>query len=105
MANDGQREQAIREAAYRKWEQAGRPEGDDLAFWLEAEREVGGAARPRPAAQPAVSKAPPAPAPAQPTASKAPPAPANKATQAAPAPRPAAAPQPQARPDTRRGRA
>jgi hypothetical protein len=32
-------QQAIREAAYRKWEQAVRPSGDGLRFWLEAEAE------------------------------------------------------------------
>jgi hypothetical protein len=31
--------QAIREAAYYKWEQAGRPIGDGVRFWLEAEQE------------------------------------------------------------------
>jgi len=31
-------EQRIREAAYFKWEQAGRPEGDGSVFWSEAER-------------------------------------------------------------------
>jgi hypothetical protein len=35
----GERDQAIRAAAYFKWEQAGRPEGDGADFWLEAERE------------------------------------------------------------------
>lgn len=30
---------AIREAAYRKREQAGRPSGDSLRFWLDAEQE------------------------------------------------------------------
>jgi len=32
-------EQAIREAAYRKWKEAGAPEGDGVQFWLEAESE------------------------------------------------------------------
>ena len=32
-------QQVIREAAFHKWEQAGRPQGDELKFWLEAERE------------------------------------------------------------------
>jgi hypothetical protein len=37
---DPRRQQAVREAAYRKWEKAGCPEGDGVTFWLEAEREV-----------------------------------------------------------------
>ncbi len=32
--------QVIRELAYQKWEKAGRPEGDGVNFWLEAETEV-----------------------------------------------------------------
>jgi hypothetical protein len=32
--------QLIRETAYHKWEKAGRPEGDGVSFWLEAETEV-----------------------------------------------------------------
>lgn len=32
-----EREQAIKEMAYRMWEQAGRPAGRDLEFWLQAE--------------------------------------------------------------------
>ena len=34
------REQAIREIAYSKWEQAGWPIGDGMNFWLEAEQEL-----------------------------------------------------------------
>ncbi len=30
----------IRLCAYRKWESAGRPTGDGLQFWLEAEQEL-----------------------------------------------------------------
>jgi ribosome-associated translation inhibitor RaiA len=33
-------ETAIRELAYARWEAAGRPEGDGVYFWLEAEREL-----------------------------------------------------------------
>jgi hypothetical protein len=33
-------EQAIRELAYSRWEAAGRPEGDGVRFWLEAEQEL-----------------------------------------------------------------
>ncbi len=33
-------EEAIRELAYLKWEEAGCPSGDGHDFWLEAEREV-----------------------------------------------------------------
>jgi hypothetical protein len=30
----------IRLCAYRKWESAGKPTGDGIQFWLEAEREL-----------------------------------------------------------------
>jgi hypothetical protein len=30
----------IRQCAYRKWEHAGKPAGDGLQFWLEAEQEL-----------------------------------------------------------------
>lgn len=33
-------EEAIRELAFLKWEEAGCPSGDGFDFWLEAEREV-----------------------------------------------------------------
>ena len=33
-------EDDIRQLAYRKWEEAGRPEGDGAEFWLQAEREL-----------------------------------------------------------------
>ena len=33
-------EQTIRVRAYQKWEAAGRPEGDGVRLWLEAEREL-----------------------------------------------------------------
>ncbi|WP_439627300.1 DUF2934 domain-containing protein [Gemmata sp.] len=36
-------EEAIRVRAYQNWERAGRPEGDGVAFWLEAEGELTGA--------------------------------------------------------------
>jgi hypothetical protein len=36
-------EEAIRMLAFYKWERAGKPEGNDLCFWLEAERELNGA--------------------------------------------------------------
>ena len=48
------REQTIRETAYRMWEQAGRPVGHDLEFWLQAEA-LYGAPGPREAEQPAAS--------------------------------------------------
>jgi hypothetical protein len=32
--------EAIRLRAYQKWERAGRPDGDGVAFWLEAEAEL-----------------------------------------------------------------
>jgi hypothetical protein len=33
-------EETIRSHAYRKWEAAGRPDGDGLQFWLDAEKEL-----------------------------------------------------------------
>jgi len=33
-------EDEIREKAYTLWEEAGRPEGDGLEFWVKAEREL-----------------------------------------------------------------
>jgi hypothetical protein len=33
-------EDSLRINAYLKWEAAGRPEGDGVSFWLEAEREL-----------------------------------------------------------------
>ncbi len=33
-------EETIRVRAYQKWEWAGRPEGDGVAYWLEAESEL-----------------------------------------------------------------
>ena len=35
-------EEAIRVRAYQNWERAGRPEGDGVAFWLQAEAELTG---------------------------------------------------------------
>ncbi len=32
-------QQEIRERAYQKWEAAGKPDGKDLKFWLEAQHE------------------------------------------------------------------
>ena len=33
-------EQQIRNAAYYKWEEAGRPDGYDVDFWLSAEEDI-----------------------------------------------------------------
>jgi len=33
-------DEAIRLRAYQKWENAGKPDGDGVDFWLEAEREL-----------------------------------------------------------------
>jgi hypothetical protein len=33
-------QQAIREAAYYKWERAGRPRGNGVKYWVEAERKL-----------------------------------------------------------------
>ena len=35
-------EHAIRVRAYERWEAAGRPEGDGVQFWLDAEKELTG---------------------------------------------------------------
>jgi hypothetical protein len=35
--------EAIRLFAYRKWESAGKPSGDGIEFWLEAEHELASA--------------------------------------------------------------
>jgi hypothetical protein len=42
---DGQpaSQEAIRLCAFKKWEAAGRPDGDGANFWLEAERELSNA--------------------------------------------------------------
>ena len=32
-------EDVVRDAAYRKWQEAGEPPGDGVQFWLEAEQE------------------------------------------------------------------
>jgi CBS-domain-containing membrane protein len=40
LAYGGLSEQAIRLCAYQKWEGAGKPDGDAVKFWLEAEREL-----------------------------------------------------------------
>jgi len=40
-AGDGSvSESEVRDLAYRKWEEAGCPDGDGLAFWLAAESEL-----------------------------------------------------------------
>jgi len=39
MDQDQEHTDAIRRLAYQKWEQAGRPDGDGVHQWLEAERE------------------------------------------------------------------
>jgi hypothetical protein len=38
--HDGKSDENIRALAFRKWETAGRPVGDGLYYWLEAEREL-----------------------------------------------------------------
>jgi hypothetical protein len=35
-------EDAIRARAYQLWESAGRPDGDSVTYWVEAERELTG---------------------------------------------------------------
>lgn len=36
------REEKIRVRAHELWENAGRPEGKEMDFWLQAEQEIGG---------------------------------------------------------------
>lgn len=43
MADSEVDEQHVRELAYRKWEQAGCPHGDQDRFWQEAEQELAAA--------------------------------------------------------------
>ena len=44
---------AVRDLAYRLWEEAGKPEGRDSDFWLQAETAVAQpAAKPKPPAKP-----------------------------------------------------
>ncbi len=38
MSDQPNAEERIRRKAYELWEQAGRPEGDGVVFWLAAER-------------------------------------------------------------------
>lgn len=40
MNTNGDREQRIRERAYRLWEQAGQPEGREEEFWHQATAEI-----------------------------------------------------------------
>jgi hypothetical protein len=40
MSDD--RDARVRARAYERWEQAGRPDGEDLKHWLDAERELDG---------------------------------------------------------------
>ena len=40
VESTGGREEEIRPLAYRKWEEAGRPAGDGVWFWLAAEKEI-----------------------------------------------------------------
>ncbi|MDB5565211.1 MAG: hypothetical protein JWP84_1777 [Tardiphaga sp.] len=42
MTSGTDRDELIRARAYALWDLCGRPEGDGLRFWLEAEREVDG---------------------------------------------------------------
>jgi hypothetical protein len=44
---DSEQVEAIRRRAYELRQQAGRPEGQNREHWLEAERELGAAYRPR----------------------------------------------------------
>ena len=51
---------AVKDLAYSLWEDAGKPDGRDMDFWLEAERLAAGAVKPKAAAKakaPAKAKA------------------------------------------------
>lgn len=39
-----EREEQIRERAFQLWDEAGRPEGQDLDYWLQAENQLQGEA-------------------------------------------------------------
>ncbi len=39
------REERIRRRAYELWEQNGRPDGGEMAFWLQAEQEIDASGR------------------------------------------------------------
>ena len=52
------RDAEIRELAYRLWDEAGRPDGRDQDFWLQAETCLTKAPASRPAAKKAPAKAP-----------------------------------------------
>ncbi len=62
----------IKDLAYRLWDEAGRPEGQDMEFWLQAEASL---AKPAPAAKSKVAAKPKAPA--KPKAAATPKAPAK----------------------------
>jgi hypothetical protein len=51
------RDAEIRELAYRLWDEAGRPDGRDQDFWLQAETCLTKAPASRPAAKKATAKA------------------------------------------------
>jgi hypothetical protein len=40
--SDGNLEERIRRRAYELWVEAGEPEGSEMDFWLQAEREIAG---------------------------------------------------------------
>ena len=40
MIHDHELEEKIKELAYHKWEEAGKPENMEAHFWLEAEKEI-----------------------------------------------------------------
>ncbi|MBI3446677.1 MAG: DUF2934 domain-containing protein [Magnetospirillum sp.] len=49
---------AVKDLAYSLWEAAGQPQGQDMEFWLEAERRLSSAPKAAPKAKAAAKKAP-----------------------------------------------
>lgn len=49
---------AVRDLAYRLWEDAGNPHGQDMAFWLEAERRLAAAPKAKATVKPKAAPKP-----------------------------------------------
>jgi len=53
---------AVKDLAYRLWEEAGKPDGRDQDFWLQAEAKLASPAKPKTPAKPKAAVIPKAPA-------------------------------------------